>query len=353
MKRTIFFTLTLIFLIFIGCNSNQENEIYYCPMHIEYTSDHPGDCPICGMKLVKKKQQAVNQTSTMTEDSGDSHDHHTHSHQLGTGQQEDKNSEDHSAKPNLSIQISLEQQKSIGVKTAKSISREMESRILSSGQVVYEPDLYTAIVEYKEARKFGASLGGNFLQSARTKLLRMGLDSSDLQIWVNRNPEIFLSGRSGSTAYVFTQVFERDLRHLKKGQKVTVEANSYPGKSFPGKIIGWFKLLDEKNRSTRVWIEVSDPKSLLQPRMFTETRMDTPIGKVLTVPRSAVMHTGIRDIIYVKIGEDRFQPTSVTIGEETEEMTQILSGIKEGDEVVVGANFLIDSEARMQLGRNL
>jgi Cu(I)/Ag(I) efflux system membrane fusion protein len=312
-------------------------------MHIEYTSDHPGDCPICGMKLVLKKQQPID-ANPISEKSESSQDHLAHSHQLGAGQQDNSNH---------SIQISPERQKSIGVKTAKSIAKEMESRILSSGQVVYDPELYTALVEYKEARKFGSSIGGNFLQSSKTKLLRMGLDSSDLQIWANKNSEIFLSGRSGSTAYVFTQVFERDLRHLKKGQKVTVEANSYPGKSFPGKIIGWFKLLDEKNRSTRVWIEISDPKSLLQPRMFTETRMDTPIGKVLTVPRSAVMHTGIRDIIYVKIGEDRFQPTSVTIGEETEEMTQILSGIKEGDEVVVGANFLIDSEARMQLGRNL
>lgn len=346
----------------LDCGDHADDKTYYCPMHPDYTSQRPGDCPICGMKLVAKKEES--QSEDHKPQDPQNQDLHNHSNksqntpnQTGhdpNGKQTDLDPSPSLTKPHSqSFQISLERQKSIGVKTAQAKAQNMESRILSSGQIVYDTELYTAFVEYTEAWKVSQMMDRSFLQSAKMKLIRLGLDDSNIRVWSQRSPEIFLSGRSGRHAYVFTQVFERDLRHLKLGQKVEVEANSYPGKVFPGKIIGWFKLVDEKNRSTRAWVEVHDPQNLLQPRMFTETKMEIPLGKVLTVPRTAVMHTGIRDLVYVKLSEDKFQPRSVTIGEESENSVQILSGLQEGDEVVVGANFLIDSEARMQLGRNL
>jgi membrane fusion protein, copper/silver efflux system len=348
------FYLLMFLLLFslVDCKSKAD-EIYICPMHPEYTSADPGDCPICGMKLVPKKK-------TPTSESTNEHANHNHQDQEQEYKHDkyknlNENHDDHKLESSAkkSITVSIEQQKSIGVKTAPVQSKEMESNIISSGQVVYDMDIYTAMVEYVEAIKLGSSMDSSFRQSARRKLLRLGIGDSDIQVWSRKNPEIFLSGRSGNMAYVFTQIFERDLRHLKKGQVVKISASSYPGKIFSGRIIGWYQLMDEKNRSTQAWIEVQDSEKLLQPRMFTETKIHIPIGKVLVVPRNAVMHTGKQVIVYVKIGEDTFRPTKVTIGNETDDSIQILSGLEVNDEVVVGANFLLDSEARMQLGRDL
>ncbi|MCC5813860.1 MAG: efflux RND transporter periplasmic adaptor subunit [Leptospira sp.] len=360
------FYLLLFLLLFslVDCKSKAD-EIYICPMHPEYTSADPGDCPICGMKLVPKKKTPTSESKndhanhSHANPNQDNHNHedqeqdqlHKHDKHKNLNENHDDHKLESSAKK--SITVSIEQQKSIGVKTAPVQSREMESNIVSSGQVVYDMDIYTAMVEYVEAIKLGSSMDSSFRQSARRKLLRLGIGDSDIQVWSRKNPEIFLSGRSGNMAYVFTQIFERDLRHLKKGQVVKISASSYPGKIFTGRIIGWYQLLDEKNRSTQAWIEVQDSEKLLQPRMFTETKIHIPIGKVLVVPRNAVMHTGKQVIVYVKIGEDTFRPTKVTIGNETDDSIQILSGLEVNDEVVVGANFLLDSEARMQLGRDL
>lgn len=390
----IILTVSISVLASIQC-STQEPATYYCPMHPDYTSDREGDCPICGMKLLKKKETQDSRSHSETnhlnhtesnhdhldnnlDHSNNSHDHEKMDNHTSMEESEEKNTKklennkekidpnsghNHQIKgsnfPNgnssgeKNFKVTIEQQKSIGVKTALVESKSMQSRILSSGQVVYDMDLYTSMVEYIEALKLGGSMDRSFLQSSRRKLLRLGLSDSDIKIWARKNPEIFLSGRSGSSAFVFTQIFERDLRHLKKGQNVTIFANSFPGQIFTGKVIGWFKLLDEKNRSTQAWIQVHDPKKQLQPRMFTETKFSIPLGKVLLVPRSAVMHTGIQDLVYVKTGEDTFRPSKVTVGEETDSYFQILSGLEEGEEVVVGANFLLDSEARMQLGRDL
>lgn len=342
--------LLLIFLA-MQCGETHE-ETYYCPMHPDYTSQKPGDCPICGMKLLVKKKKSEEENSESHNNEPNRHESNKHKdHNLS--EKHNYGSETKESKLTGSFQVSTEQQKSIGISTARVESKNMESHILSSGQVVYDSDIYTALVEYVEAIRLGSSLDSSFIVSAKRKLLRMGIAEDDIKVWSRKNPEVFLTGRSGNQAYVFTQIFERDLRHLKKGQNVKVKASSYPGKEFNGTIIGWYQLLDEKNRSTQAWIEINDRARLLQPRMFTETSIHIPLGEVLVVPRSAVIHTGKNEIVYVKIGEDRFRPARVTIGNESDQSIQIISGLELNDEIVVGANFLLDSEARMQLGRDL
>jgi Cu(I)/Ag(I) efflux system membrane fusion protein len=350
----ILLVVTVLFT-FVGCQEKGEG-FYYCPMHPDYTSDHPGDCPICGMKLVARKEKI--QTKDHSPELFSNHSNHKAQNHPKIGNDPKISDNDIGKSINkendqTSFLVSPEQQKAIGVKLSPAKSTQMTSRILSSGGVVYDPDLYEALVEYREARRLGGNMDRSFLEAAKQKLVRLGLDKRDISIWSNKNPEIFISGRSGKYVYVFTQVFERDLPNLSMGKSVETTATSYPGKIFSGRVIGWFRLLDEKNRSTQAWIEILDPERKLQPRMYTETKFSIPHGKVLLVPRNAVIHTGLRNLVYVKISEDRFRQVVVSTGEETEESIQILSGLSEGDLVVVGANFLLDSEARMQIGGNL
>lgn len=316
----------MIFLfIFIAFHCNHDDAIYYCPMHPDYTSKRPGDCPICGMKLIEKKHKSKSITYEHNE-------HKSHKNQK------------------LTLKISEEKQSLIGVKTIKAEKKKINISFVSTGQVLYNPELYSSFIEYKESYRLPSEVAGGFRQQAKVKLLRQGLTERDIALWASKNPEIFLKGRTGNNAYITTQIFEKDIANLKIGMKVKVKTSSYPNEIFWGKVIGWFHLIDEKNRSTDAWIEVYDPKKILIARMFTETEFNMQKGEIVAIPRDAVIRTGLKDIVYKKISPNEFIQTIVTIGEESNGFVPVLNGLEDGEEVVVSANFLLDSEARLQLG---
>jgi Cu(I)/Ag(I) efflux system membrane fusion protein len=130
---------------------------------------------------------------------------------------------------------------------------------------------------------------------------------------------------------------------------VIIASNSYPAKKFNGKIISLDAILDSKNRTLRAHSVVKDPQNLLKPGMFADVEISIELEEVLSIQVSSVINTGRKKLVYVQISKDRFKPIYVSTGAESDNYVQIIEGLKEGEKVVTEANFLLDSEARMNL----
>jgi Cu(I)/Ag(I) efflux system membrane fusion protein len=104
-----------------------------------------------------------------------------------------------------------------------------------------------------------------------------------------------------------------------------------------------------ETRTVAVRIELANPGQLLKPAMFAQVEL--PVGgkaPVLTVPDSAVIDSGTRKIVLVQVQEGRFEPREVELGARGEDHVQVLKGVREGEQVVVAANFLIDAESNLK-----
>jgi len=152
-----------------------------------------------------------------------------------------------------------------------------------------------------------------------------------------------------STVWVMADVPEYELASVRLGDKATVRIRSIPGKMFEGKIDLIYPEIQGQTRTARLRIELPNPDGLLLANMYAEVEIATgTAAPVITVPDSAVLDTGDRQIVIVDKGEGSFEPRPVKIGARGEGMTEIMEGIAEGDRVVVSANFLIDAESNLK-----
>jgi Cu(I)/Ag(I) efflux system membrane fusion protein len=152
-----------------------------------------------------------------------------------------------------------------------------------------------------------------------------------------------------SSVWVLADVFEQDIGLVKSGAKASVKINAYPGKTFEGKITYVYPTLKAETRTVPVRVELANPGQLLKPAMFSQVEMQVGAkAAVLTVPDSAVIDSGTRRMVLVQLQEGRFQPRDVKIGARAENYVEVQEGIKEGEQVVVAANFLIDAESNLK-----
>lgn len=355
-----------------------QNQIYYCPMHPNYTSNKTGECPICGMTLVLK-----------TEDRG-------------------QNIEDRKAGE---VFISPEKQQLIGVKTdtvrfinlqksirAKGIVEYDESKIyhihikiegfieklyvnytgkmVNKGEAmfsIYSPELVSSQEEYLLALKSQSSL----LIEASKKRLKLW-DISDKEINdIEKTKEIkktltIYSPYSGfviekmaiegmkvmpndelykivdtSSVWVIADVYEQDIPFVKLGQSAQL---SLPAtvKKYQGKITYIYPYLDTEARVVKVRIELSNPGFLLKQGMFADIEIKEDFGNRLCVPETSIIDTGQRQVVILAKGDGYFMAQEVSVGIRSQDYYEALSGLKAKDEVVTNANFLIDSESSMK-----
>jgi RND family efflux transporter MFP subunit len=152
-----------------------------------------------------------------------------------------------------------------------------------------------------------------------------------------------------SSVWVLADVFEQDIGLVKTGARADVKINAYPGKTFQGKITYVYPTLKAETRSVPVRVELANPGHLLKPAMFSQVEVQvgakTP---VLTVPDSAVIDSGTRRIVLVQLKEGRFEPREVKTGAHSDNFVEVLEGVREGEQVVVAANFLIDAESNLK-----
>jgi Cu(I)/Ag(I) efflux system membrane fusion protein len=152
-----------------------------------------------------------------------------------------------------------------------------------------------------------------------------------------------------SSVWVLADVFERDIAQLKAGQKVKVAINAYPEKTFSGTIAYIYPTLKAETRTVPVRIELPNPGGLLKPAMYASVELAVGGGgKVLTVPLSAVIDSGMRQIVLLQKAAGRFEPREVKLGARSDAHVEVREGLAEGDAVVVAANFLIDAESNLK-----
>ncbi|RWE54161.1 efflux RND transporter periplasmic adaptor subunit [Mesorhizobium sp.] len=152
-----------------------------------------------------------------------------------------------------------------------------------------------------------------------------------------------------STLWVVADVPEYELSSVRIGDKATVRIRSLPGKVFEGKVGLIYPEIQGQTRTARIRIELPNPEGLLLANMYAEVGIATGgTDPVVTVPDSAVIDTGDRQVVIVDKGEDSFEPRDVKIGTRGDGMVEIMEGLAEGEKVVVSANFLIDAESNLK-----
>jgi membrane fusion protein, copper/silver efflux system len=136
---------------------------------------------------------------------------------------------------------------------------------------------------------------------------------------------------------------------LAVGQPATVKARGFPGRTFTGKVNVIYPQINKETRTGRLRIELANPDLLLIHDMYVDAEID--IGSpapVLTIPESAVMDTGRRQAVFIDKGEGRFEPREVKLGHRGDGYVEVREGVREGEPVVVSANFLIDAESNLK-----
>jgi len=151
-----------------------------------------------------------------------------------------------------------------------------------------------------------------------------------------------------STVWMEGEVFEQDLPSVRLGQRVTADLEALPGQAFRGRITYVYPTLNADTRTARVRVEVPNPGLRLKPGMYATFRL-TGSGRAsaLSVPRTAVLSTGERNLVFVKRPDGMLEPRLVVLGMATDDRIEILHGVAAGDTVVASATFLIDAESNL------
>jgi len=147
--------------------------------------------------------------------------------------------------------------------------------------------------------------------------------------------------------WVLAELPERDLGRVRNGQAATVRFDALPNARFTGKVQYIYPKLDQAARTGQVRIELANAKALLRPGMYAQVSLAAEKREALTVPSEAIIATGTRAVVIVREAGG-FRPAEVKTGSETDGRTEILAGLKPGEEVVLSGQFLIDSEASLK-----
>jgi RND family efflux transporter MFP subunit len=150
-----------------------------------------------------------------------------------------------------------------------------------------------------------------------------------------------------SDVWVEGEVFERDLSATRLGTAVRAEFDALPGEVRTGRVSYLYPTLNPETRTARIRVTLQNPGMRLKPGMYATIRIEGAAGEAVSVPRSAVLSTGERTIVFVRRKDGMLEPREVKIGESTEDRTRIMSGVNVGETVVASATFLVDAESNL------
>jgi len=153
-----------------------------------------------------------------------------------------------------------------------------------------------------------------------------------------------------SSIWVIADVAEQDIGNVQVGAKARVTFEAYPNETFEGRVTFVLHELEAATRTAKVRIEVANPDHRIKHEMFADVEIDAGDGdpKRLSVPVSALIDSGNRQVVIVDRGEGRFEPRPVKVGLRGDGFVEITEGIEAGEAVVVAANFLIDAESNLK-----
>ncbi len=237
---------------------------------------------------------------------------------------------------------------------------------------LYSPELVNAQQELLAAQRIGSK---TLKSAAREKLLAYGVSDRQIQALARRKTALqylpFHADRSGyvgelnvrhgmfvsprkemlsiyalDSVWVIAEIFERQAGWVKPGQRVTLQAQAYPERSWEGEVNYIYPELNNKTRSMQARIEIPNADGLLRPNMLVSLSISsTTESDVLTVPRESVIKTATMNRVVKSLGDGGYRSVTVQTGREANQRVEILEGLKTGDSVVTSAQFLIDSES--------
>lgn len=339
-KINFFLLISIIFLFLFGClERKKEKEAYTCPMHPQIITDKKGSCPICGMDLIKIEKETIKEQKR----GNIIEEHNKECH----GQIENLNREE--------IYISPYQKQLININIGEVKKRKLEKLIYAPGIVAYDPELYTAqleyILTYKNSKdsKYG-EIGEKLLNSARLKLFSLGLSMEQIKELENKEKpdNNLINFFKNSEVVVYAEVFQEDIPYIKIKNEVEITIPTYSDVIFKGRIVSIDKILNSETRSIRIRIKTENASQLLIPEMYVNVKIKSFIGEFLSVPYEAVMPTGNFNIVFVDKGDGHFEPRSVILGEKVDDYYIVKSELYENERVVINGNFLIDSESQLK-----
>jgi Cu(I)/Ag(I) efflux system membrane fusion protein len=151
-----------------------------------------------------------------------------------------------------------------------------------------------------------------------------------------------------STVWIEGEVFEKDLAHVTVGRNAQVTLEAYPGQHFRARVAYVYPTITEASRTSRIRVELQNRDLVLKPGMYATLEFEIPVHVAgVHVPRSAVLQTGERSLVFVREADGTLVPRAVHIGFATSDHAEILGGLKAGETVVASANFLIDAESNL------
>lgn len=154
-----------------------------------------------------------------------------------------------------------------------------------------------------------------------------------------------------STVWVKADVYEFQIPHIRPGQMVEITSDALPDRVLQGRVDFIEPEANPQTRTIPVHVHVPNPAMRLRPGMYIRARFISPAKReTLVVPRSAVLDTGTRKLVYVAKNDGVFEAREIQAGAPTEEVFPILNGLKAGEQVVTSGNFLIDSQTRLTGG---
>ena len=156
-----------------------------------------------------------------------------------------------------------------------------------------------------------------------------------------------------STLWLSARIYEHELAAIKVGQEAAVTFPAYPGREVRGRIRFIDPVVDPATLTAGVRVELTNPDGLLKPGIFANARLEADLGRRLAIPKTAVLDTGVRQVVYVQVAPGRFAGREVRLGQTAGDLVEVVSGLSPGEQVVTAANFLIDSQSQLATGQSV
>jgi Cu(I)/Ag(I) efflux system membrane fusion protein len=379
-----------------------KKQMYHCPMHPSYISDKPGDCPICGMKLVPVNQNEHDQISAIAKENEGGNDGSQIKIDPTTVQSMGVTTaivENKKLKKEIRTSATLENDETgvyiVNTKYSGYVEKlfiDFTGQTVRKGQpllTVYSPDLVSTQEEYLQALRYSQGLSGgsqiahdgaqSLVESAKRRLLNWDISESQIEELTKRGipqkamtifapangvilEKMVIAGQNieaGMALYkiadlskiwAMANVYQEDLPYIKTGLTAEVELSSMPGKTFEGKVQFISPVLDMNSKTAQVRIEIPNTSDYtLKPQMFANVRILSPVSENgIAIPEQAVIHSGTRNIVIISPGNGYFKPQEVQLGATADGYVEVLDGLKEGQIIVTSSQFLIDSESNLR-----
>ena len=360
-----------------------KNERWTCSMHPQILSEAPGDCPICGMDLIPAETRAEGLLADQFKLTANAMAlANIQTSIVGSGKAEDNE-----------IQLSgkIAENEATNVVQVSYFSGRIETLAIGfigeevfKGQLLatmYSPELYAAQQELITALSLKDTQPALY-KAVRTKLKLWKLSESQInkiemsgKIQENFPVYATVSGtvseklvaegaaiKKGQplfkianleTVWASFDVYENQINRFKKGQEITITTNAAPNNLYKSKVAFIDPILNTSTRTVTLRAILPNKEGMFKPGMFVEGEIKTINSKateVIAIPSSAVLWTGKRSVVYLKatINESVFEIRKITLGNKNGSTYEVLSGLKNGDEIVTNGTFTVDAAAQLQ-----